>query len=420
MKLWESVGSRRISDSPVKSEFRLYWTGQSVSALGDQITRIGIPLIAVATLHASATEVGILSSAGSTSLLVVGLFAGALVDRFDRRRLLMGCDLGRAACIAVISGAAVLGMLSIPLLIGISFVVGALSVIFGTALVAFLPSLIPSDQLVAGNARLTQTNAVAQIAGPGVGGFLIGVLTAPVAIVLDSISYVISAMCIFRIGSDRAAPAQRPENMWRAIKGGLAFVCRHPLLRPSAGCAGTYNLFNAAIVALQVLYLSRRLGMSASTIGIVLGAIGPGALLGATLAVRVAARFGIGRTMIGGLILAGAANLAFATNTATLPVVAAMVCNGLGQPLYNINQASLRQAVVPPDMRGRVTATLSVLAGGAAPIGALAAGTCAGLLGIRTTLVAAAVGTALSSLWLLFSPIRPMVGLPHPPTAPAR
>jgi len=363
-----------------------------------------------------------LSAGGQASLLVFGLLAGAWVDRIRRRRLLIGCDLARAIVIAVIPCAAALGELSVPLLIAVAFVIGSLSVVFGTAVVAFLPSLISPGELVEGNARLMQTTAVAQIAGPGLGGLIIETVTAPFAIVADAISYLVSAAFLARLGvQEQPVPPAEQRSIRAAIGEGLTYVGRQPLLRPSAGCAGTYNFFNAAILALQVLYLSHTLGLRPASLGLVLGAIGPGALLGAAIAVRTSRLLGVGRTMIGGLVLAGTANLRLATVVgsnlaAMLALTAATFLNGLGQPLYNINQASLRQAIVPAGMQGRVTATLTVLAGGAAPIGALAAGGCAAALGIRETLIMAALGTALSSLWLLLSPIRSLTALPTPST----
>ncbi len=394
--------------------FRRYWLGQLVSLFGDQVSRIGIPLIAVTTLHASAIQIGLLNSAGSISLLAFGLITGAWVDRVQRRRLLTGCDLARAGVIAVIPCAAAVGVLNIPLLIATIFVLGSLSVVFGTAAVAFLPGLVPDD-LIEANARLMQSNAVAQVAGPGIGGVVVGLVTAPFAVAVDAISFLASAAClsIVDVNEPRVAhPEHQP--VWRAIGQGLAFVYRNSLLRPSAGCAGTYNLFNAAIVALQVLFLSRTLGLRPAELGLVLGAIGPGALLGATTAVYIGRRLGMGRTMIGGLILAGAANCVFASaNGSILVLMTAMFANGLGQPLYNINQASLRQAVVPRHLQGRVTATLYVLAGGTAPVGAVAAGAGASLFGVRAILVVAAFGTMLSALWLLLSPVRRLRSLPR-------
>ncbi|HEX3861947.1 MAG TPA: MFS transporter [Stellaceae bacterium] len=402
--------------------FRRYWMGQTVSIFGDQISRIGIPLIAVASLQAGATQMGVLSSAGQASLLIFGLLAGAWVDRVRRRRLLIGCDLARAVVIATIPGAAALGELSVPFLTAVAFAIGSLSVVFGTAIVAFLPSLSRPDELIECNARLTQTVAVAQIAGPGLGGVIIETLTAPFAIVVDAISYLVSAAFLTRLGDVEEARSSTQHRSVRAsISEGVTYVRRQPLLRSSAGCAGTYNFFNAAILALQVFYLSRTLGLRPTSLGLVLGAIGPGALLGAAVAVRMSGRCGVGRTMVGGLVLAGTANFGVAVVVGSGPVVVltlmgAMFLNGLGQPLYNINQASLRQAVVPDVMRGRVTATLSVLAGGAGPVGALAAGGCAAMLGIRATLIGAAAGTALSCLWLLLSPIRALDVLPAPST----
>lgn len=396
--------------------FRLYWIGQSVSAFGDQVSRIGIPLIAVVTLHAGAAQLGVLSSAAQVSTLVFGLAAGAWVDRVRRRQLLIGCDIARAAAIAVIPCAAALGGLSLPLLIALAFFGGSLGVLFGTASIAFLPSLVRPDELIEANARSTQSVATVAIAGPGLGGALIAALTAPFAIVADAISYLASAAFIVRLPEDEfpVEAAVRP-SMRAAVRAGVKYVYRQELLRPSAACAGTYNFFNSAIVALQVLYLSRTLGLGPAAIGLVLGAIGPGALVGAAVATRVSGRLGVGRTMICGLAMAGFANVAlasaFGAASALMPM-GAMFLSGLGQPLYNINQGSLRQAIVPADMRGRVSATLSVVAGGAAPIGALVAGFCAQALGVRAALILAAAGTALSCVWLLRSPIRTLVRLP--------
>jgi predicted MFS family arabinose efflux permease len=190
-------------------------------------------------------------------------------------------------------------------------------------------------------------------------------------------------------------------------------VWREPLLRASALSAGTYSLFNAAILALQVLFLTRELVLSPAQVGLVLAAAGPGALLGATLAVRTSRRLGLGPTMIAGLAVAGLGNLALPLAPVALIVIAIFV-NAAAQPLYNISQSSLRQALVPPSLQGRVTATMTVIAGGAAPLGALAGGVVADGVGVRSALVAAAIGTVLSCLWAFASPIRRLRDVPMP------
>jgi predicted MFS family arabinose efflux permease len=249
-------------------------------------------------------------------------------------------------------------------------------------------------------------------------------ITAPVAILLDAASFLASAVLVGRITTREPRPIAGPRRTGtaRAVAGGMLFVWRNPLLRASAAAAGTYTFFSTAILALQVLYLSRNLEMSPAEIGILLGAAGPGGLIGAALAVRASTRWGLGPTMIGGLVVSATANLALplASGPHRLVVAAlagAMFINGFGQPFYNINQSSLRQAIVPASMQGRVTATMTVLAGCAAPIGGIAGGLLGEDIGVRATLLAAALGTALACLWPLCSPLRSLATVPDSPTA---
>jgi predicted MFS family arabinose efflux permease len=249
-------------------------------------------------------------------------------------------------------------------------------------------------------------------------------ITAPVAILLDAASFLASAVLVGRITKNEQVPipGARRTRTERAIADGMSFVWQNPLLRASAAAAGTYTFFSTAIVALQVLYLSRNLEMSPAEIGIVLGAAGPGGLLGAALAVRASTHWGLGPTMIGGLVVSAAANLALPlVSGPPLLVVAAlagaMFLNGCGQPFYNINQSSLRQAIVPVFMQGRVTATMTVLAGCAAPIGGIAGGLLGEGVGVRATLLTAALGTTLACIWPLCSPLRCLLTVPDSPTA---
>jgi predicted MFS family arabinose efflux permease len=379
--------------------FRRLWLANAVSLLGDQVTLIALPLVAVTTLDASPAQVGLLTAVAGVPLLLFGLPIGAWVDRTRRRRLLIAADLIRAVVLALVPVAHLTGALSLALLLGVAFVLAAMSVVFNLAVSAVLPSLVPPGRLVAANARLTQTRAVTLLAGPGLGGALVQLLTAPFAVVVDAVSYAGSALLLRRVPD---APIQGRD---RRLRAGLALVWREPLLRASALSAGTYTFFNAAIVALQVLFLTRHLHLTPAQLGLVLAAAGPGSLIGAGLAVRVSGWFGLGPTMIAGLAVAGLGNLALPLAPIAV-IVGATFVNGAAQPLYNISQSSLRQLLVPPSPQGRVTATMTVIAGGAAPLGALAGGWVADGVGVRPTLVVAAVGTVASCLWALCSPIR--------------
>lgn len=397
----------------VNAGFRRYWTAQTISVVGDQISVIALPLVAVTVLQVGASQMGLLSAVGRAPLLIFGLLAGVWVDRADRRTLMIGCDLGRAVVVVLVPLAAVPGVVTMPLLMGVTFVTASLTVLFGIAATAYLPDLVARDRLIDANATLTQSRAVAQVAGPGVGGALVQLVTAPVAMIMDALTFVASAILLSRNvvpATPRPSGGSQPAAI-PAVRQGMSEVWRNPLLRASAAAAATYNLFNAITLAVLVLHLSRGLRQSPVEIGVVLAAAGPGALLGAALAVPAGRRIGVGPVMISGLVLAGAAMLIIVLAAGPHPIIVlitvlAMFLNGLGQPFYNINQSGLRQAIVPAVLQGRVQATLTVLAGVAAPVGALAGGGIGQLLGTRAALLVAGLGAVAAAGWLVCSPIR--------------
>ncbi|WP_152361464.1 MFS transporter [Microlunatus speluncae] len=400
------------------SRFRLFWGGQTLSGLGDQVSAIAVPILAVVLLEASATQMGLLGAASRLPIVLFGLAVGVWVDRVRRRRLMIMTDLARAGVLLMIPLAAAAGLLGLPLLYGVAFIVATLGVVFQISASAFLRTLLPAARLIDGNARLTQSRALTQISGPGLGGALVQAVTAPVAIMIDIASYLLSALALTRIRVEE--PAVRPgarRAVWREVYEGCRVIWRSPILRASAASAGTYNLFHSAVLAVEVIFLARDLGLSAVQLGIVLGAVGPGALVGATLAVRAGGRWGIGPVMIAGLALAGLANLALPLaagppSVIFVVIVVASFGSGFGQPFYNVNQGAVRQALVGVGLQGRVTATMSVVAGGAAPLGALLGGLLADRLGVRPLLIIAALGTIGAAAWLLASPVRRLRELP--------
>lgn len=398
-------------------DFMKLWAGQTVSQFGSQITLLALPLAAILSLGASPFEVGVLAAVERAPFLLVGLFAGVWVDRLRRRPILIGADVGRALLLASIPVAAMLDVLTIVQLYVVGFLVGVLTVGFDVAYQSYLPALVKRSQLVEGNSKLEISNSVAYITGPGIGGALVQVLTAPVAIVFDACSFLVSALFLRSIRAAEPAPVSRqagaaPQGgVWREIGEGLGVVLRNPLLRSIAGCTGTSNLFSNMLFAVYVLYATRDLGLEPAAIGLIFAMAGPGALIGSFLAAPVARRFGLGPAIVGSALLFGPPALLIplvsGSPAVTLPLlIAAEFLIGLMSPIYNINQVSLRQAIVPDRLQGRMNATMRFLVWGTMPIGSLIGGVLGGYIGLRPTILIAAVGMAISALWVVFSPVR--------------
>lgn len=399
--------------------FLRFWAGQTVSVCGDHVTMLALPLVAVAVLHARPVEMGILAGAAGIPTLVLGLPAGAWVDRVRRWHVLVGADFARALVLGSIPLANLVGLLGMPYLYSVAICVGIASVFFNVAYQSFLPSLVQREQLVAGNAKLSMSRSVASIAGPGLAGTMVQLLTAPVAIIFDALSFLASGLFIATVGRQEAKPAPVSRRTWADVIAGLRFVAGQPLLRASAGTAGTYNTSRALLHSVYVLYITRELGVTPATLGVLFALVGPGSLIGTFLAAPAARRFGVGPTMIGGIVLAGVANLLVpltALAGAKPHVVVALLAvasfgNGFGQPFYNVQQVSLRQAVTPDGFLGRVNATMQFVASSTAPLGALIGGLLGQVLGLWPALFVGALGTLLSALWLLQSRVQTVNGL---------
>ncbi|HET9017650.1 MAG TPA: MFS transporter [Thermomicrobiaceae bacterium] len=394
-------------------DFLKLWGGQTVSLLGSQVTLLALPLIAVLTLHASPTQMGLLTAAQLAPYLVVGLFAGVWVDRIRRRPLLIVADILRALLLLSIAAAAVMHTLTIDVLYLLAFLLGVLTVHFDVAYQSYLPSLVGREQLVEGNARLEVSQSVAQIAGPGLGGALVGLVTAPLAILADAASFLVSAVSLLAIRAPEPRPAVVGERQGvrREIGEGLQVVLGNPLLRSIAGCAATGNLFGTIIVAIFILYATRDLGISAGLLGLIFAAGNVGVLLGALLASRVSGRLGVGPTIVLGLLITDAGLLLIPLAGGPRPLMVAMLIaaqflSGFGSPLYNVNQVSLRQTITPDRLQGRMNATMRFLVWGMMPVGSLLGGVLGSALGLRTTLAIGAVGGLTAVLWIWLSPVR--------------
>jgi MFS family permease len=273
--------------------FLRLWAGQSISLLGSRVTMIALPLTAVSVLHATTFEMGILTAAGPLAYLLVGLPAGAWVDRLPRRPVMIVADLGRAILLASIPIASILGVLSMAQLSLVALLVGVLTVFFDVAYQSLLPLVVRTDQLLEANSKLQVSDSVTQVAGPGVGGGLVQLLGAPVAIAADAVSFVISAVSLVLVQAREAAPSgQESRHLGRAIQVGVATVLRTPSLGALAGVGVTFYLFDNVLLAVYVLYMTRTLHFASAQVGVIFGLGGVGGLVGATIAERVTARLG--------------------------------------------------------------------------------------------------------------------------------
>lgn len=394
------------------ADFRKLWAAHTISQVGSQITFLAIPLTAVLTLDAMPVQMGILAASLSLPALLVGLFVGVWVDRMRRRPLLIAADIGRAALLFGVPAAAFLDLLTIEYLYVTAFLAGFLTLVFDVAYRSYLPSLINRERLVEGNSKLELSRSAAEIGGPGLAGGLVQLVTAPVAVFGSALSLLFSALFLGAIDApEPATPARDLERrMYREIADGLKLVFGAPALRSLAGCAATIGFFNAVLEVILILYIVDELGLSPGLIGLVFAAGNAGFLVGALVPGRLTAWIGVGPALAVGLLTVGAGDLliplAGGPHLFVLLLLAtAQFMFGAGYIIFNVNQVSLRQALTPDRLQGRMNATMSLMLYGAVPAGALLGGLLGTAIGLRLTLVIAAAGEILAVLWIVLSPL---------------
>jgi len=389
--------------------FGKLWAGETISQFGDRISELALPLIAVVTLAATPTEVGFLTAAAWAPNLL-SLLVGSWVDRqANRKRLLIAADLLRAAVLLSLPLAHWFGVVTLGQLFAVALLAGVGQVLFSSAYVQFFVGLVDRSQYVDANSKLSTSRSASFVAGPAIGGVLIQVLTAPVAVLVDAVSFLCSAVLIGRIKAE-PAPVSAGTHLWADAREGLGYVLRHPYLRAGLGCVTTLNFFGFVAQALIVLFASRTLGLKVGWIGLALGLGAVGGLAGAMLAPHLSRRFGVGRMLLLGAILFPAPTVAIALASGP-PVLAATVLAaaeavaGAGVMLMDINLNSVIFAVTEDRVRSRVTGVFGMINYGVRPLGAVAGGLLATAIGLRPTLLIATVGGLLGCLWLLPSPI---------------
>ena len=397
------------------------WIGQSISEFGTPVSQIAIPWIAIKTLNESAFAVASLTTVQFLPFLLFTLPAGVWVDRLPRRVILVVGDLGRAVLLATIPLAYVLDALTLTQLYAVSFLVGIFTVFFDVAYQSYLPYLVDRDQLVEGNSKLQVSVSGSQMAGPAFGGGLIQLLTAPYAVFVDALSFVVSggfSAAIKKREPRHARAAGEPKPRMRAeLKEGLVYVLKHPYLRPQAMCTSTSNFFGSMTFAILLVFAARDWGLSAGAVGVGLGLGSVGWLLGALTVGRIQARLGVGGTTLLATALFGLPFLLIPLAPKSFPLpflVAGVLIGGFGGVVYNITQVSLRQAITPERLQGRMNAVMRFLVWGALPLGSLAGGALASWVGLKATLVISAVGASFAILPIFFSPIRTLREIPEP------
>jgi len=404
-------------------DFLKLWSAETISQFGSTIDDIAFALVAILVLDASAFEVAALGTVLFLPFILFTLPAGVWVDRLPRRPILIVGDFGRAALYATVPIAYVADVLTLWQLYAVGFLVGVFQVFFDVAYMSYLPSLVERDQIVEGNSKLEISRSAAQISGPGIGGILVEILTAPYAVLVDALSFVASGAFLLGIKKpeprpERAMVAGRKASMRHELKEGLRLVLGNPNLRAQAGCTATSNLFSSVGFSILLVFAVRELELSPGVIGFVFSVGAAGSLVAALTATRISRRFGIGPTTIAVAALFGPAMLlvAFAPpGNAAIPFfVAAQLVFGFTVVVYNIVQVSYRQAICPPRLQGRMNSVMRFVVWGTIPIGTLLGGALGSTIGLRETIVVGAVGGGLSVLWIVFSPQRHLREMPEP------
>jgi predicted MFS family arabinose efflux permease len=393
----------------INRRFALFWAGETISQFGDRISELALPLIAVVMLAATPTEVGLLTAAIWTPNLL-SLLVGSWVDRqTHRKRILVAADLLRAAVLLSLPIAHWFGVVTLGQLFAVALLAGSGQVLFMSAYQSFFVSLVDRDRYVDANSKLNTSRSASFVAGPAIGGYLIQILTAPVAVLIDAVSFLASAFLIARIKAD-PAPAAVPSSLLADARAGLHYVLSHRYLRPALGCVTTVNFFTFVAQALIVLFASRTLGLPTGVIGLAFGIGAIGGLIGAVASPRLSIRYGVGRMVFVGAALFPAPIAAMAL--AGGPQWAAACVLGLaealsaaGVMLLDINLNSLQTAVTADHMRSRASGVFGTINYGVRPLGAVVGGYLGSWLGLRPTLLIAAVGGMLCCLWLVWSPI---------------
>jgi MFS family permease len=394
-------------------DFLKLWAGQTVSLFGSRVGGFALTFVAVLTLHATPIQVALLNAAQYGPGLIVGLFAGVWVDRLRRRPVMIVVDIGRAALLAMIPLAAALGHLTIIVLFAIALLVSMLTVCFDVAYRSYLPSLVRRADLIEGNSKLQATAAGAEFGGWSIAGFLLPIFTIPGMILIDSVSFLVSAgsLATIRTHEPPPTPAAEREGTWREIAAGMRLLRDNQTFRTLAGVTGVWYLFRNIIGAVIILFVTRQLHVSPALQGVIYAIGGLSSLVGAVLAERVVRQWGLGPTMFWMLLLAIVSTVIIPLASGPLAwiVVSLLIQQVFGDgaaTIYEVNQVSLLQARTPDHLLGRMNASIRFIEWSALLGGLLLGGLLGQVIGLRAALFVAVGGQLLAPLLLAHSPVR--------------
>ena len=402
-------------------EFMKLWTSLTISSFGAQVTNLALPLTAAVLLQATPWQMGVLVALETLPFALVSLHAGVLIDRVRKLPIVIAAAIGRGVALLAIPVAAYFGALSIEILFVVGFLCGIQNVVGGAAYQVLLARMAGRSRLVEANAKVALGETSAALVGPGLAGGLIQLVTAPFAILIDALTFVVSGLMLRRIHvpDDVPDPGPRP-SVTSEIHEGLKLVWNNRTLLALAWLAGLWQILHHMQVAVLILFATRELGLSAGAIGLTYAFGGMGCVLASAFAQRLSARFGIGPVIVHGLALTALGWQAFGLISgpvwvATLLLGCAMLMFDFGAVLYGINYLALRQAITPDRLMGRMTATMRFLTVAAAPLGSLAGGALATAIGLRGTLLTVGIlGLALVAGAVVWSPVRRHREMPVP------
>ena len=392
-------------------EFLKLWAAQSISQIGDQVTLLALPLVAVLTLDASAAQMGFLVAAELLPHLFFSLIAGVWIERSQRRRhLMILADVARALLLASVPLAAAFDVLSFPQVYAVAFAVGTFAVMFDVSWMTLFVSVVPRRDFVDANSKLSLSRSVSFVTGPSMAGFLVQLLTAPVTLLLDAFSYLGSALFLARIRAEEPPVEHDGNGVLHSLREGMRFVLRDELIRADLACAATINLFNFVFHAIFILYATKELGVAPGTLGVALGAGAVGGILGALVAPRLERAIGIGRSVVIGAVLFPAPLILVPLASGSelrlgLILGAAEFFSSVGVMIFDVSAASMTFLRTPDRIRSRTAGTFRFVNYGIRPIGALLGGALGTAIGLQTTLWIGVLGALAGVLWLFASPI---------------
>jgi predicted MFS family arabinose efflux permease len=410
---------RRIAGTLGKRNFRLFWIGESTSQVGSAVSSVVIPLVGVRVLHAGTFEIAALTAATWFPWLVFGLPAGAWVDRFRKRQVMIICDIVALILFASIAIGDWLGVLTIAQLLLVALFAGIVSVFFKAAFQAYIPLLLNKDELMDGNAKLQASTAFATVSGPGMGGAIAQFLGIATGVLFNAVSFAVSAICLLATPSlEPSSRASKPKReLGKEIRDGLGFLLHDPYLLPLAAFTSTLCLGVASTDSLMVVFLVRTVRIAPSLTGIIMGVMGAGGLFGAVIATRLVRKYGSARAMlICRILLCFALLLPLTTRGIGLIFTVGWVMVGVALISGNIISLSFRQARCPAQMLGRVSASYYTLTYSFMALGGAFGGTLGTFIGVRPALWVTCGVVASSSIILVLSPISRLRDLPEPAT----